>query len=42
MCIKEKHLFHNYISSHFQFLFSNERLDFCDLKDKDQKDYQRR
>ncbi len=31
MCIKEKHLFHNDISSHFKFLLSNERLDFCDF-----------
>ncbi len=37
MSIREKHLFHNDISSHFKFLFSNERLDFCDKK-KDQKD----
>ncbi len=27
MCIREKHLFHNYISTHFKFLLSNERLD---------------
>ncbi len=39
MCIREKHLFHNDISPHFKFLFSNERLDFCDLKKIiDQKD----
>ncbi len=31
MCIREKHLFHNYISPHFKFLLSNERLDFCDF-----------
>ncbi len=29
MCIREKHLFHNDIPSHFKFLFPNERLDFC-------------
>ncbi len=39
MCIREKHLFNNDISSHFKFLFSNERLDFYDFfKIKDQKD----
>ncbi len=31
MCIREKHLFHNDISSNFKFLFSNARLDFCDF-----------
>ncbi len=31
MCIREKHLFHNYISTHFKFLLSNERLDFCEF-----------
>ncbi len=31
------HLFHNDISLHFKFLFSNESLDLCD-KNKDQKD----
>ncbi len=31
MCIREKHLFHNDISSHFKFVLSNERLDFCDF-----------
>ncbi len=35
---EKKHLFHNDISPHFKFLFSNESLDFCDLKKiKDQK-----
>ncbi len=39
MCIREKHLFHNNISSHFKFLFSNESLDFFSVfKIKDQKD----
>ncbi len=34
-------VFHNDISPHFKFLFSNESLDFCDLKKiKDQKAYQ--
>ncbi len=28
MCIRENHLFHNDISSHFKFLLSNEMLDF--------------
>ncbi len=31
MCIREKHLFHNDISPHFKFLFSNKRLDFCEF-----------
>ncbi len=31
MCIREKHLFHNDISPHFKFLFSNEKLDFCEF-----------
>ncbi len=31
MCIKEKYLFHNDISSHLKFVLSNERFDFCDL-----------
>ncbi len=39
MYIREFFLFHNDISPHFKFLFSNERLDFCDFfKIKDQKD----
>ncbi len=29
---KTKHLFHNDISPHLKFLFSNESLDFCDKK----------
>ncbi len=29
---REKHLFHNDISPHFKFLFSNERLDFLFFK----------
>ncbi len=28
MCIREKHLFHIYISPHFKILLSNESLDF--------------
>ncbi len=41
MCIRENNLFHNDISSHFKFLFSNDRLDFCDFFFiKDQKDEQ--
>ncbi len=28
---RKKHSFHNDISSHFKLLFSNERLDFCEL-----------
>ncbi len=36
---EKKKTFHNDISPHFKFLFSNESLDFCDLKKiKDQKD----
>ncbi len=38
MCIREKHLFHNDISPHFKFLFSNERLDFCEFLNKRSKD----
>ncbi len=39
MCIREKHLFHNDIFPYFKFLFSNEKLDFCDFfLIKDQKD----
>ncbi len=30
-CVFEKKKYHNDISPHFKFLFSNERLDFCDL-----------
>ncbi len=30
--VKKKHLFHNNISPHFNFLLFNERLDFCDKK----------
>ncbi len=35
---EKKHLFQNDISPHFKLLFSNESLDFCDKKKKDQKD----
>ncbi len=38
MCIRENKLFHNDISPHFKFLSSNEKLDFCELKKKVQKD----
>ncbi len=31
---EKKHFIHNYISSHFKFLFSNESLDLCNLKKK--------
>ncbi len=31
MYLIKKHLFHNDISPHFKFLFSNESLDFCDF-----------
>ncbi len=34
MCIRETCLFHNDISSHFKFLLSNERLDFCEKMTK--------
>ncbi len=37
MCIREKHLFHNYISPDFKFLLSNESLDFCDFLNKRSK-----
>ncbi len=37
MCIREKHLFHNDISPHFKFLFSNESLDFCEFLNKRSK-----
>ncbi len=36
--LRKKHLFQNYISPHFKFLLSNERLDFCDLKKEYLKD----
>ncbi len=31
MCIWEIYFFHNDIPSYFQFLLSNEMLDFCDF-----------
>ncbi len=38
MCIREKHLFHNDISPHFKFLWSNERLDFSEFFNKRSKE----
>ncbi len=38
MCIRSKHLFHNDISPHLKFLFSNERVDFFVMFLNNQKD----
>ncbi len=37
MCIREKHLFHNDIFPDFKFLLSNERLDFVNKKNNNQR-----
>ncbi len=38
MSIREKHLFHNDIFSHFKFLLSNEIYIFVNLFNKNQED----